>query len=252
VSAYKAITDHDLISWFQMPLEQGKYILAPDGKIWSAEEYSGKPKLAFDWNWHYVNNPPDASCEWLHDICSLFNFIPTRCLGCWKVVVRPNTLQQLFSLQGLMLEMVAQDPTCYCKCGTEARPYVFGNYGGYFYQTSKEAMQERYLQVRDLVHEKIHPTVKVIPKRYCSEYEKDFGPSDKYEQPEYAAHWEKEIADGCHIVPFEEIQPDLAIRKVMREWIKFAWSIGDPTVYLYTEGAALIAPPVTYYPEENK
>ena len=250
MSVYTSVVDQDLISWFQMPLEAGKYILAPDGKIWNAEEYKGRFKIGFDRNWHYINNPPNAFCEWYHDIRALFNFIPTRCLNCWKVVVRPNSLQQLFSLQSLMLKMSEDDPEIYCKCGTEEREYVFGNYGGYFYQTSKEAMQERYMQVRTLVSEQISPNIAVIPKRYCTEFEKDFGPSNKYKQPDYAKHWEQKIAEGCHMVPFENKQPDLAVCKTMREWIKHAWSIGDPTVYIYTDGKPLMAPVVTYFPED--
>lgn len=253
MSVYTAICDYDLISKFQQPLESGKYMIAPeDGSIWNTQEYKENYGIAFDRVWHYINNPPNALCDWYHDIVALFGFIPTRCLGCWKVVVRPQNLQQLFLLQALMIEMSEKDPECYCKCGIEVRAFVFGNYGGYFYQTSKEAMQERYLQVRELVNEKISPLVDVIPKRYCSEFERQFGPSDQYKQPANAAHWEEAIKEGCHMVPFPYDQPDKVVRKVMREWIKHAWSIGDPTVNIYTDNVPLSPPVVRYLPEHKE
>jgi hypothetical protein len=252
MSVYSSIVGEDIVSKFLTGLEAGRYMIARDGKVWNTEERRDNPALQFDSIWHYINNPPDMHCDWFHDTTTLLNFIPTRCMGCWKLVVRPRTLRELFLLQGLMTEMVADDPTCYCKCGIETRDYVNGNYGGYFYHTSKEIMQDRYKQVRKLVDEQISVNVDVIPKKYCSEFERDFGPSDKYEQPAHAKRDEELMSRTCHMKDITDKQPDIAIKRTMRKWIKHAWSIGDPTVLMYTDGVPLINPVVRYYPEENR
>lgn len=251
MSVYANICYHDLVTKFLAGLENRTYMLAGDGKIWATGEYEGHWPVGHDRPWHYINSRRDMNCDWFHDISKMFGFIPTRCLNCWKVVVRPRTLQELFKLQGLMVSMVDEDPECYCKCGIELRPWVFGNYGGYFYQTSKEAMQERYKQVRQLVTEKIDPAVQVIPKRYCSEFERDFGPSDQYKRTDEDDHWEELIKEHCHMVQYPHTQPDLAIQRTIHEWFKHAWNVGDPTVLIYTEGKPLVRPVVAYYPEQE-
>lgn len=252
MSVHTALRDQDLISKFQSGLENERYMLGPDGKIWNTVEYNDAFQSSFKTPWHYINPIPHAHCRWYHDIANLFGFVPDRCLNCWKVVVRPQTLQQLFSLQSLMIEMVEKDPECYCKCGIERREWVYGNYGGYFYTTSKEAVQERYKQVRKLVDEKISPKVPVVPKRYCSEFERAFGPTDQYKRTAEDEHWQRMINEGCHMVDYEDKQPDVAVRKVMREWIKRAWDVGDPTVYIYTDGQPLVRPVVAYYPDNDE
>ena len=252
MSFHTDIVNSDIVSMFQSGIEAGKYcVCARDGCIWNKQELQGLDLAGIDFPWIFVNNPPDYFCQWQHDIANLFGFIPTHCLNCWKVVVRPQNLQQLFQLLKLMEEMVAEDPTCMCKCGTEPRPTVNGNYGGYFYNRSKEQMQEKYKRVKKLVHRRIHPSIDVIPKRYCSEFEAKFGPSDKYEQAIHAQLWEPQIEEYCKMQKFPYQQPEIIKRKVIREWIKRAWDIGDPTVYEYTDGRPLTRPVVRYEPEEE-
>lgn len=252
MSIFTALQEQDLVSKFQSGLESGRYMLADDGKIWNTVEYNNQFQSAFNTPWHFVNSLQDATCRWYHDIANMFGFVPTRCLNCWKVVVRPRTLQELFTLQGLMVEMAEKDPECYCKCGIERRAWVFGNYGGYFYTMNKAGLHERYKQVRQLVNDRISPDVDVIPKRYCSEFERDFGPTDQYKRSEEDDRWEKLIEKGCHMVDYPNRQPEAGVRKVMREWIKRAWDVGDPTVFIYTDGQPLVRPVVTYYPEEEE
>ena len=69
-------------------------------------------------------------------------WVPSKCMGCWKVVVRLKTLKQLFSL--LQLQMRMGRPS---KCGIEVRESVNGLYGGYFYNHSLEEGLECYSAV---------------------------------------------------------------------------------------------------------
>jgi len=256
MSFHNNIVNNDIISVFMSKLQAKEYcVCAEDGKLYNTQELEGNNASLTDTPWIFVNNPPNYHCRWRHVIADVLGFIPTHCLNCWKVVVRPRTLEELYKLLNLMTEMSNEDPTVYCKCGIEPRPTVFGNYGGYFYTRSKEAMQERYKQVRKLVDEKISPDVDVIPKRYCSEFEAAFGPSDEYDKDadrmDYTEHWEKIIEETCVMKPFPFKQPEIIKIRTMREWIKRAWDVGDPTVYMFTDGEPLVRQVVRYYPEDE-
>ena len=49
----------------------------------------------------------------------IYKHIPTQCRNCWKVVVRPRTLKELFDLYELQKDMGVP-----CKCGMEVRDTV--------------------------------------------------------------------------------------------------------------------------------
>jgi len=255
MSFYHDIKNEDLISVWKPLLDTGKYMInSKDGKIWRKAEFKaerdGLITLDPDKKWIFTNNPHDRYCEWAHDISDLLHFIPTSCLSCWKVVVRPQKLTQLFDLYDLQLRMVEEDPKCYCKCGLEERPYIFGNYGCYFYNPSENAALDRLDEVREQVS-KIDPDISVFCKKYCTEFERKYGPSIYYRQPKVATYWEKLIAEKCHKIPFIWKQTDDIRKRIMREWIKFAWDRGDHDIYVYTDGQPLVPPVCTYEREEK-
>ena len=135
-----------------------------------------------NWNvpWHYINDDPEraARCRKLLILFQAFNFKPSFCRdSCWKVVVSPRTLRELYQLRLIQLDMVDADPKCWCKCGIEMRPINGGVlYGGYFYENSKEVGLKRWHEVRSLVDFGIP----VILKRHCTEMELRFGDPEKY------------------------------------------------------------------------
>ena len=260
MSFYKAIIDADIVSVFKPLIDAGKYVIpAADGKIHNKAELDGHDIAGAYGIWVFVNTDGNKRnhCDWRHDTSNLLGYVPKHCLNCWKLVVRPRTLSELFKLLKLMEGMVADDPKCFCKCGVESREYVNSNYGGYFYQRSKEALQARYTQVRKLVDEQISPDVDVIPKRGCTEFELKYGPSDKYEELDqytsgYADHWEKMIEKNCVMRQIKAHQPELVKLPVMKGWIEFAWGRGDPTVWQFLDGTPLYPPVVKYYPENKE
>lgn len=252
MSFYTDIKEQDLLTEWQSEIDSGKYTINPeDHKIWNKQELYKNYSLDANKPWIYVNNPIDLYCEWRHDTVKLLKFIPSHCLNCWKVVVKPRAVTELFKLYTLQCNMSAADPECYCKCGSEERNYVFGNYSGFFYTRSLEAGLERYSQVREAVDKEINSDVDVILKRYCTEFELAFGPSHAYKQPDDAARWEQLIDEMCVMVPFTYTQSDRMKMKVMRRWIKHAWSVGDATLYKLTDGKPIVMPCVTYHQQQE-
>lgn len=209
--------------------------------------------VAFDPLKQWVFTNPvrnEAYCSVYNMIFKACGFIPSRCLKCWKVVVKPFTLKELMALYEFQKEFTANymEKDRFCKCGVEPRHYVHYNYGGYFYNRSKQQGLERYEQVRKAV-DKINPHIPVILKRYCTEFEIKTGPSDQYKRPKGSDILESRIND---IIDFDSIGPNVVqppdlVEKVLGEWIKFAWDRGDHTAIMFNDNEPLFTPSVTYH-----
>jgi hypothetical protein len=181
-------------------------------------------------------------------------FIPSQCQDCWKVVVRPQTLKQLFALLDLQIRLGRHS-----KCGIEDRKSVRGHYGGYFYNRGVEAGLECYTAVRDAMREDpilcdlLKETDEngvpklVLLKRGCTEFEYLLGRSDRWQITEEQMELENMLNDVFVRQLSSEIQPWFVVNHVHRKWIEFAWDRNDPTVLEFTGGKLLYPPYVTYH-----
>jgi hypothetical protein len=149
----------------------------------------------------------------------------------------------------LQKQLVKDNPRCWCKCGVEHRDFVPRHYGGYFYTSSMEQGQIRYETVRKAVNEKISPNITVFLKRYCTEFELKYGPSNEYVRPEYANGIEKKLWPLINLKDDRSCveQPGFIQEHVIQGWLVFAHGRGDDTVTLYNDFKPLFAPPVTYH-----
>jgi len=246
----KQLIQFDVLERFKESLlERGWYINLLTKKITPHMTVGLDPKK---YMWIYVNPDPKLKCLIYQVIVDKFNFIPSPCLGCWKVVVAPRTLHELMELKVFQAKFSKDymHKDRFCKCGIELRDWVPRNYGGYFYTSSKQEGLERYLQVRAGI-DKINPEIPVILKRYCTEFEIKLGPSDKYEWENGTDNLERHIFDALDLSGLSDnaIQPDYQIAHNLVEWIKFAWSIGDPTAEAFNDSQPLYTPAVTYHDE---
>lgn len=210
------------------------------------------PTMATDAPWIYTKVNPGMRCDIYHRVLfNVTNMVPSRCRKCWKVVVRPRTVKELFDLYEFQKEMGVP-----CKCGIEKRDTVFGDYGGYFYCVGEEEGQERYKEVRALVDNYLSPETKVLLKRYCTEYEigpGSLGPSSELPDMTDDEKWlEEYILDHFPPVGFGAKQPDHITSHVMMEWIQYAYKHGDETFAEFTDGSPLFQPYVTYHEEKGE
>jgi len=156
-------------------------------------------------------------------------FVPESCQGCFKVVVRPQSLKQLFQLADIQYELNFAS-----KCGIEIRPSVFGNYGGYFYNRGLDEGKVCYDIVKKIVTKQIG-NVPVILKRGCTEMEHGVGPSDKWTITPEQAQFENLIKDTFAMdIPVIGQTPH-AQDYVKQLWIEEAYRFGDKTVYDYID-----------------
>ncbi len=226
------------------------------------------PAPSWDVPWHFTVQKGNLNCLlWsrlmFHNIFkkipdSIINgqvWIPSGCQNCFKVVVRPQTLKQLFALVDLQKKLDID-----AKCGVEHRAYVFGNYGGYFYNRGMEQGLETYNIVREAINEYpgLGPDVKVILKRACTEMEMANGPSDKWEISKEQVYIEDLIYSSLNIDNRIYRQTRAAIDYVHGRWIEYAYQWGDDTVFEYLDPERpMYKPLVTYHhlsdqKEDNK
>jgi hypothetical protein len=222
----------------------GRWIDTEDGKLHKA------PAIDPTLPWIQVNVNPDLHCQMYLGMVNAYGFIPQKCLDCWKIVVAPRTFHELMQLLDLQESMVKENPNCWCKCGVEERDTVPRNFGGYFYTRSLEQGLVRKKTVREKVSEAISPEVPVILKRYCTEYELRFGPSDEYVRPKGADEIEKQFWENVQLTTESVPQPEFVRKNIIHQWMIFAHGRGDPTVKDYNMGQPLFPPYVTYHDKE--
>ena len=259
---YDQFVAYDVVKMLQPLIDDGShYFRLSDGKL--------KMKLATlpkGGPWVQVRGAHGLNCHLWHQI--IFDrvvkylpinerFVPSGCQGCWKVVVKPRTLQQLFNL--LETQKKLNLPS---KAGIEIRPSVPGLYGGYFYNGSLEAGLACYDIVKAAMLENIFlaplvdevdefgKTRRVILKRGCTELEHLIGDSDKWEVTPDQEFIEAMVTNYIVDENVDLTQPENFILNVKRRWIEFAWEHGDPTYMLYTGGKPLYPPYVTYHQPE--
>lgn len=205
--------------------------------------------LSAETPWHHVKHIEGMHCDIWHRL--LFDmigrqlpikFAPRQCQKCWKIVVRPKNLKQLFQLLQLQEDMAVPS-----KCGIEKRDTVHGLYGGYFYTKSLAAGMRRYRQVRDAVDKRIDKDISVILKRGCTEFELAVGDSKYYTVPPWQAHLEDMVDDLVAIDNVTRKQPDHVLNHVHRKWVEWAYANGDPTYAGFTDGKRLYPELRTYH-----
>jgi hypothetical protein len=204
---------------------------------------------AYEVPWVYVKTVPDSRCDVYQVVFhQTLKHIHSFCRECYKVVVRPRTLAELFDLYELQKEMDVPS-----KCGLEHRDTTHGLYGGYFYCRGLEQGQRRYEQVKEAVNKQISKGVPVLLKRYCTEYEigpDAMGPSNETPDATFEEmEMERQIESLFPRVGFLTPQSEHQIAYVMRRWIHHAYKWGDQTYSLFTDGSPLFDKYVIYNKE---
>jgi len=261
-SVYDHLKAYDIVKMLEPLLEGGNYNMrVEDGKM-----KAGKITLPKDTPWLHVKHSVGINCGLWHQItfnCIVPNlppeqkFVPRHCQQCWKVVVKPRTLQQLFNLHEMQKSLDLPS-----KCGIENRASVHGLYGGYFYNKGFEAGINCYnvVMLALLKNKHLAPlvsevddsgrTTRIILKRACTEFEHIVGDSSKWEVTKEQEFIEDLVDEYVINENLTLRQPEHLVWNIKRRWIEFAWQNGDPTYARYTAGKPLYPPYVTYHQPE--
>lgn len=225
--------------------------------------------VEFDDNqpWLHIKRDPEMLCKIYTDVLvNCLGVMPKRCLGCWKVVFRPQYLKDMFNLIPAMHYLADQKGYC-CKLGAEWRPWTTGKYGkwglwgAYFYNKSEKtgikcwedvkntiAKNETLKHLLDDVDEDGYPE-RLILKRGCTEFEiGKFGDSKNWTQTEEHKKWEEIVWDRFEKQNWNVEQSEEVQHHIKTQWYIHAHHAGDPTVEELNDGP--IYPTTRYYHKE--
>lgn len=239
INLYDHVCTQNLINICKPLINQG-YYLDMDGKLKCAS------RVATDMPWVFCRQDDSRKCNLWHGIFfNVFGWLPSPCLECWKVVVRPKSLKDLFELREVQRDMELSS-----KCGIEVRDSVHGLYGGYWYCDSIGHGKQVWAAVKKEVDSRLSADTPVMLKRGCTEFELKFGDSANWEEHvnEQQIYMEKKLS--CFIDTKERIeQPDVVKEAIYKKWIEYAHANGDSTYRLFTDNKPLYAPYRTYHDE---
>jgi len=216
---YEELHKKDRIHFLRPLIESKTLRLGVDGK------YRFDPSGLVDNPWIQTVPRPNVECEiWANVFFNTISvrlgtkMVPSQCQKCWKVVVRPRSLRELFHVMDVQAKLKIP-----AKVGIERRPYVFGNYGGYFYADSEEQGRENYKRVKEAL-----PDLKPILKRGCTEMEQLAGDSAEWHLEDGQLEFEQFILDAIEPLKPHALLLDSSVC-TLKMWIEYAYMIGDET-----------------------
>jgi len=235
--------------WYLTP----ENVVTCDGLLPTPESPWSSSNLSFNCKkWHRI----------FFTLVSKETMVHSHCQQCFKVVVRPRTIEELNEV-----EMYQSSINREGKCGVEFRDFVPHLYGGYFYNRGLEAGRECYKEIKHWAEScwlskttwADDPTIytepmPVILKKGCTEFERAVGPSDKWHITPQQTHMEVEFDNTLAFDPFNQPQdPPLAKARTHEIWIDFAHCVGDMTYLKFMPDRKPITKPyVTYHERENE
>jgi hypothetical protein len=267
MSLFEDLSEIDILGPIASGLNAGKYTYSMDGKL----RFAKGLELKVDSPWIDTKIALDRHCGLWHIIYfNEYRLVSRNCFNCWKIVVRPKTLKDLFGLYEIQQKMGLPS-----KCGAERRTYAThkGWYAGFWYcpmQGGLEGAREFHKTISYRVKDALGIQTPVTLKRACTEFEDFFGPSDLWEYPDAWARLE-DLLESVWEVPCPDVDPMTSPMKVAitRVWIDWARQHGDPTASDYTVGSSSfgvtdtvtyhdnnlmpkVNPPLTYRPWEEE
>ena len=237
------ISDDDVRRLFQNNL---RYLAEPwQGKVSNPQElYRGR--LPDTW----VAQHP-GGCSRHLTVFNKFSVIPKYCFDCYKVLVEPRTVMELFKLK-IVFDDIELKNNNTRKCTVEGREGISGTYKGLIYCRGINEGEEICKLVQEVVSKEISNKICVTLKRGCSEYALVFPEYALIRHDEtnmsYNEEWQKyeELTDrdlvssaqGHVIGTFNSPEHAPLEARIMLVWLKYAATIGD-TSYLGISGKPL-------------
>ena len=192
-----------------------------------------------------------AHCEfrncsiWSDTFFGSYQLIPNGCRNCWKLAVKPKTIEDLFKVYDFQKTMPSQAS----KCGIEKRGYT-GNLGGYaaFWYSDLYGGLKKARALFEVINTKLDIVLGkghgLFLKRGCTEMENytvkaGLGGAENWDlNSEHYDRIERLVAPIFVNPPLKEYaamkMPWFMDNHVKRMWIEHAFEHGDATVLKYT------------------
>ncbi len=191
-----------------------------------------------------------GACERHLFVFDNYNVIPRYCFDCYKVLVEPRTVVDLFKLMVLFQNVKLKNDNTR-KCMVEAREECSGAYKGYVYCRGLDEGRELLDYFKNAVSVEISDGIGVSLKRGCSEFSvayPEYAVIGDSASMEYREEWSEREEEADKAFPGNEKyftgetnnHPGFTAADacVMHAWLRYAATIGDLT-YLIIAGKAV-------------
>lgn len=189
------------------------------------------------YNWE---NKPPGGCKRHMTIFREFNVVPEFCFDCYKVVIEPRTVIELFKLVLIFLNHKLPNDNVR-KCMAEGREKVSGMYKGMIYCLGLEEGNKILETFQELIAEEISDKVPITLKRGCSEYAHSYPEYTRVSQGsifmDYMDEWKQyeNIVDKKMVInrppdpnaTYNHAAYSLRDAEAMYAWLRYAATIGD-------------------------
>jgi hypothetical protein len=241
---YESLHANDFVGRIGVLLRKGWFISNITGKLTLPNER----KIDVKSPWVHIKKAPQRRCILKHYVLwDCFKVIHSQCYDCYKVVVEPRNVKELFQLHDIMAQL-----NYYSKCGIEKRPWVGRQYGGYFYNDSIGEGREKYDTVRAAVSKHISPDVPVKLKRGCTEFEMRRGPSDKWIYTNEDKFWDA-MCEKWTDIPLDDSEQSGILKVHIRKmWLDREYAINPEVLREFCQSEkTMIKAAVAYNDNDN-
>ena len=216
--------------------------------------------MDYDANWLFFGHTvASRDCYLWHQV--MFNhfdrFVPEFCrLRCYKVVVKTRNFLDAIRFYNVMLAgpAIRSDLSImHGKVGMDERWYTSGHFNGFIYCDGLKDALEKYAAVRETINEHVPDgeNIPIIVKRTCTEFEKEYGPTDGKFWQSFSPderNFQSHIEDIFKTVQSAAVQPDWLKNRIITKLVKWANAVGDKSwVDYFEEGDFLTMKAVTYH-----
>ena len=204
--------------------------------------YKYKINIKYNNSQLYRRNEIRLNCARHLRIFNIFSIIPEYCFGCYKILIEPRNILELFKLS-IIFDNLNLKNNLNKKCMIELRSNVKGTYKGYIYCGSLDEANKVYGILVQILNKQINKLIPISIKRGCSEYYDIYPEYKKISQnPDqlmnYNKDWRKKekIYDtnlkknNTLIVNiFKNSLSGISLTDIliMQHWLVFAKKIGD-------------------------
>ena len=239
------ISDEDVLQEYQNILSEAE-LLEADAEIDDNRHQIFRGISTYSWKGQHP-----ASCFRHYTVFNKFGVIPQYCFNCYKVLIEPRSVVELFKLLMLFEKIkLPHDNTRKCIC--ESRDFCSGTYKGFIYCRGMEEARAVLIIARELVSENISPDISIKLKRGCSEFEHAYPKYGRIMPGKVAMKYKKQWKDKENYVDanaaFSTTEVDTGAFTykpsdvfVMRYWLGYAATIGDMS---YLQIAGMTLPPI--------
>jgi len=181
-----------------------------------------------------------GGCKRHLSVFDRFNIVPKYCFECYKVLIEPRNVVELFKLMMVFAKLeLPNDNTR--KCMVENRKQVAGAYKGLVYCRSLGEGNKICGVLKDIVSTEISGNIPVSLKRGCSEYASSYPEYARINQDQSAMGYREEWLEYERLAD-REFPVDTVSRashkqepqtystedaQAMLGWLKYAATIGD-------------------------